>query len=156
MLYSRLSSFLLLPWLCSYLPHEPSDLKKFVLPADPLSHPLRILFVTPLFFPELYLLGSYLIRKKIRNERISGHFINTLLSQLRGCVHICHLINFVDKGRCTRVMTLVSSLEAAGMGRFVVALLQQVLRLLHFSSGCSPFICFYLSFFLFSKINSVS
>lgn len=53
-------------------------------------------------------------------------------------------------------MTLVSSLEAAGIGRFVVALLQQVLRLLHFPPGCSPFICFYLSFFLFSKINSVS
>lgn len=54
-------------------------------------------------------------------------------------VHICHLIDFIDKGRCTGVMTLGSSLEAAGIGPFVAALLQQVLRLLHFSSGCSPF-----------------
>lgn len=39
-------------------------------------------------------------------ERIAGLFTNVLLSQLRRCVHICHLINLTVEERCTRLMTV--------------------------------------------------
>lgn len=122
----------MLPWLCSCFPLEPSDLKKFIFYTSCRSFksPFQDFCASLLYFflnyPFLVLIWS---GGRRTNEKIAGLFINVLLSQLRRCVHTCHLINLIAKERCTRLMAVGQFSGGCRNGLyFIAALSEQALQ----------------------------